>query len=297
MKTHLFIARSLILCMVIFACHKSFQDSQPQTGPQLEQDSVLLVNADSPAAPLAPYPQSPLAGCAYDPGYGDSIVYAQPTNGQDYIVKPVNNPGPGSYLSWPAGLVIDSLTGAIDVTASETGERYAIGFVKKGTTDTCLTSLIIGGASYMDSIYVLDQNEGQAAPYFDANPNLISICGGQGNGGPSCSFSVTGSTNHKLVIDPSTGVIDLNKSLKGIFGSNPVNGQGAAITINYQLNDASNLATQHIQVDVLYYDSQSSMNAGLVAKIKNKHAQEVTGLLIAPGGNPRPPLIVIVRRL
>jgi hypothetical protein len=297
MEKHQFIASVLILWMVIFACRKSVSDSQQQTGPQLEQDSVLLVRTDSPAAPLAPYPQSPLMGCAYDPGYGDSIVYAQPTNGQDYIVNPVNNPGPGRYLSWPAGLVIDSLTGAIDVTASETGEKYAIGFVKKGTTDTCLTSLTIGGASYMDSIYILDQNEGQAEPYFDANPNLTSICSGQGNGGPSCSFSVTGTTNHKLVIDKSTGVIDLNKSLKGIFGSNPVNGQGAAITINYQLNDGSNLAAQHIQVDVVYYDSQSSMNAGLVSEIKNKHAQEVTGLLILPGKNPRPPLVVIVRRL
>jgi len=283
--------------MVLFACHKSFSDSQQQNGPLLEQDSVLLVNTDSPAAPLTPYPQSPLTGCADDPSYGDSIVYPQPANGQDYIFKPVNNPGPGSYLSWPAGLVIDSLTGAIDVTASQTGERYAIGFVKQGTTDTCLTSLIIGGASYMDSIYILAQNQGQAAPYFDANPNLVSICGGQGNGGPSCSFSVTGAANHKLVIDPSTGVIDLNKSLKGIFGSNPVNGQGASITINYQLNDASNLAPQHIQVDVVYYDSQSSMSAGLVATIKNKHAQEISGLVIMPGRNPRPPLIVVVRRL
>ena len=47
----------------------------------------------------------------------------------------------------------------------------------------------------------------------------------------------------------------------------------------------------------MYYDSQSAMNQGLVGKIKGKHAQEVTGNLIVPGGNPRPPLIVIVRKL
>ena len=300
MKDLPFIARPVlvILFIALFACHKSVSNSQQQTDTLIEQDSALMVMADSPAAPIAPYPQTPLTGCANDPGYGDSIIYSQPTNGQDYIVNPVNNPGSGKYLSWPAGLVIDSMTGAIDITGSETGERYAIGFVKTGTTDTCLTELIIGGASYMDSIYVLDQNQGQAVPYFDANPNLNAICSGTGNGGPSCSFDVTGSaSNHKLVIDKSTGVIDLKKSLNGIFGSHPVNGQTAAITIYYQLNDASNLALQHVLVDMVYYDSQSAMSAGLVGKIKNKHAQEIAGLLIAPGANPRPPLIVLVRRL
>jgi hypothetical protein len=283
--------------IVMFACHKSVSDQQ-QSFPQVEQDSMLMAMTDSPAAPLAPYPQSPLMGCAYDPSYGDSIIYSQPITGQDYIVHPVNNPGSGKYLSWPAGLVIDPVTGAIDITASETGERYAIGFVKTGTTDTCITPLIIGGVGYMDSIYDLSQNQGQAAPYFDANPNLTSICSGAGGGGTSCAFDVTGSaTNHKLVINKSTGVIDLKKSLNGIFGSHPVNGQTAAITLYYQLNDASNLALQHIQIDIVYYDSQSGMTSGLVAQIKNKHAQETAGVLVLPGRNPRPPLIVLVRKL
>ena len=71
----------------------------------------------------------------------------------------------------------------------------------------------------------------------------------------------------------------------------------AAITIWYQLNDESNLALQHLQVDIVYYDNQSAMNSGLVDKIKNKHAQELAGQLILPSANPRPPLIVIVRTL
>ncbi len=287
----------LILLLVLLACHKSISDAQQQSLPPILSDSLLIANSDS-AAPIAPFPQYPLTGCSNDPSYGDSVIYPQPTSGQDYIVHPVNNPGSGKYLSWPAGMFIDSVTGAIDLTTSETGQKYAIGFVRAGTSDTCISSLIIGGASYMDSIYDLSQGSGMASPYFDANPYTASICGTLPNGSSGCSFDVTGSaTSHKMVIDKSTGEIDLKKSLNGIFGTHPVNGQTAAITIYYQLNDASNLALQHIQVDVVYYDSQSAMSAGLVSKIKNKHAEELAGRLILPSSNPRPPLVVIVRHL
>jgi hypothetical protein len=297
----------LTLLVVLFACKKSISDTQTQTVVQSQpHDSTQQVKTDTPTAPIAPFPQAPITGCAYDPNYGDSIIYPQPTNGQDYIVSPINNPGPGKYMAWPAGMVIDSLTGAIDVTKSNTGERYAIGFIKSGTTDTCLTPLIIGGADYMDSVYVLADNATQAVPYFDANPYLASICSGQGNGGNSCSFDVTGSAAaQKVIVNSSTGVIDLQKTLNGTslpglggaFGLLPTNGQTASATIYYKLNDASNLALQHIDVSFVYYDSKSNMTAGLLNSIVGKLDDALLGHLILPGGNPRPPLIVIVRRL
>ncbi len=192
--------------------------------------------------------------------------------------------------------MIDSLAGSIDLTASETGQKYAIGFVKAGTTDTCITMLTIAGASYMDSIYDLGASSGLASPYFDADPNLSSICGTLPNGSAGCSFDVTGSaTNHKMVINKANGEIDLKKSLNGIFGGHPANGQSAAITIYYQLNDASNMAMQHIQVNILYYDSPAAMSLGLIGKINRKHAREMSGQMITPDANPRPPLITIVR--
>jgi|SRR5450432_999667 len=293
----------LTLLVVLFACKKSISDTQTQTVVQSQpHDSTQQTKTDTPAAPIAPFPQAPLSGCAYDPNYGDSIIYPQPTNGQDYIVSPINNPGPGKYMAWPAGMVIDSVTGAIDVTKSNTGERYAIGFVKSGTTDTCLTQLIIGGADYMDSVYVLSESELQAVPYFDANPNIVSICA-SGNG---CSFDVTGSAAaQKVIVNSSTGVIDLQKTLNGTsllglggaFGLLPTNGQTAMATIYYKLNDASNLALQHIDVSFVYYDSKSNMSAGLLNSIVGKLDDALLGHLILPGGNPRPPLIVIVRRL
>ncbi len=285
-----------VLLLAVFACHKTLYDTQQPALLFNMSDSLLIANTDSSVAHNRPFPQSPMTGCFNQPIYGDSIIYPQPTNGQDYIVYPVNNPGPGKYLAWPAGMSIDSLTGAIDLTASESGQQYAIGFVKAGTNDTCISYLNVGGASYFDSVYNISQGSGTAFPYFDANPNITSICGSSPNGSPGCSFDVTGSaTNHKMVIDKSTGAIDLKKSLNGIFGAHPVNGQTAAITIYYQLNDASNMALQHIQVDVVYYDTEADMSAGVVAEVKNKHAQEYATQLILPNGNPRPPLIIIVR--
>jgi hypothetical protein len=296
----------LTLIVALFACHKSVSDAVAQTVPQSQHDSTQQAKPDTTAAakPLAPYPQAPITGCSYDPNYGDSIIYPQPTTGADYIVKPVNTPPPGKYIAWPAGMAIDSVTGAIDVTKSNTGERYAVGFIKAGTTDTCLTPLIIGGADYMDSIYVLAQGANMAAPYFDANPSLASICGSQG-GGNSCSFDVTGSAgSQKIIVDKHTGVIDLQKTLNGTllglggaFGLLPVNGQTASATIYYKLNDASNNALQHIDVSFVYYDSKSNMSTGLITNIIGKLDDALLGHLIFPGGNPRPPLIVIVRKL
>src|ERR1700760_534995 len=81
--------------------------SKPQT-----IDSILNKPKDTTAVP---YPQStasstPSSTCPVLPIYGDSIVYPQPTSGSDYILFPVNNPGPGKYFSWPVGMVLDSIT-------------------------------------------------------------------------------------------------------------------------------------------------------------------------------------------
>jgi hypothetical protein len=307
MKKYIYIIRSGIFALVVTlsACHKTLTDTTqaPLTTPQSQHDTTSqAIKADTPVAPVVPYPQAPITGCAYDPSYGDSIIFPQPTNGQDYIIAPVNNPGPGKYMAWPVGMVIDSMTGAIDVTKSYTGARYEIGFVKSGTTDTCLTPLIIGGADYMDSIYVLANGATQALPYFDANPYLPSPCTGPN----SCSFDVTGSAaGRKVIVNGSTGVIDLQKTLNGTsllglggaFGLVPTNGQTASATIYYKINDASNNALQQITVNMVYYDSKSNMTSGLLNSIVGKLDDILNGHIIFGGGNPRPPLVVIVRRL
>lgn len=237
-----------------------------------------------------PYPKTFVTGCIYSPDYGDTIIFPQPTTTQDYIVTPVNNPGVGRYFSWPEGMVIDSATGAINITKSETGLKYAIGFVKNGTADTCMQTLIIAGASYMDSVYVLANNETKAYPYFNANPNLVTPPSGS-------KFDITKDAyGKKISVNGGTGIIDLKQSLSGgAFGPLPYNGQTVETTMFYTLNDASNNALQQIPVQLMYYNSKSQIGAALLNNVLLKLNNILTGNLITKSGNPRPPLIIITR--
>lgn len=311
-QIHIYPVFMLILVLFFWACQKtaviypsSLTASRLQmmafdtTKPVVQSDSQ---SSSTPTLPKAPYPQAPLNGCFIAPIYGDTIIYPQPTSGADYIMNVVNSPGTGKYLSWPVGMIIDSVTGAIDVTQSQTGLQYAVGFVKNGTTDTCLQTLIIGGASYADSVYVLNEGQTTAVPYFEGNPTLLNTCA-TGNG---CSFDVTGSAAKVgVIVNSATGDINLQQTLSGTgllplggaFGLLPTNGSSVTATIYYKLNDPSNYALQNIQVQLVYYDKESLINSGLLNTVLNKLDNLLSGHLISESANPRPPLIVIVRSL
>ena len=313
MKKHIQIYPVFVLILALFfwACQKtavvypsSLSSDRIHTG--YDTSHIAIITSDSqyipPALPKAPFPQqTPVNACLLAPLYGDTIIYPQPTSGSDYIMNVVNSPGAGKYLSWPVGMVIDSVSGAIDVTASQTGLQYAVGFVKNGTTDTCLQTLVIGGASYEDSVYYIAEGQTNAFPYFEANPNLINTCA-TGNG---CSFDVTGSAaNIGVVVNTSTGVINLQKTLDGAllglggaFGLLPQNGSSVTATIYYKLNDPSNNALQNIQVQLVYYDKASLINSGLLSTVLLKLDNLLSGHLIDNSANPRPPLVVIVRSM
>jgi hypothetical protein len=153
-------------------------------------------------------------------------------------------------------------------------------------------------------VYVLGDNQTKALPYFEANPSITSICSGVPPGSPACSWDVTGSAaSKKIIVDPNTGVIDLAKTLNGkgllspgAFGLLPLNGEAVTATIYYRLNDASNMALQHIDVQFQYYDSKASINPGLLGGIVNKLDNVLNSVLIDKMANPRPPLIIITRR-
>ena len=300
----------LILALFFWACQKTaviYPSSLSSDHIHMGYDTahLAIISNDSqyipPAQPKAPFPQAPLNACLLAPIYGDTIIYPQPTSGSDYIMNVVNSPGAGKYLSWPVGMVIDSVSGAIDVTASQTGLQYAVGFVKNGTTDTCLQTLVIGGASYEDSVYYIAEGQTNAFPYFEANPNLINTCA-TGNG---CSFDVTGSAAKiGVAVNTSTGVINLQQTLNGgllglggAFGLLPQNGSTVTATIYYKLNDPSNFALQNIQVQLVYYDQATLINSGLLSTVLLKLDNLLSGHLIDNSANPRPPLVVIVRSL
>jgi hypothetical protein len=313
-KLHLLSLMGLAFLLILASCRKS-DPSDPSTilGPlrlapahdsSYQPPLVLITDTEiaPPAQPKAPLPQeqAPQSSCPVLPIYGDTIIYPQPTNGSDYIVNPVNNPGAGKYLAWPVGMALDSASGRIDVTASETGLKYIVGFVASGTTDTCLSYLTIGGAAYADSVYVLSTGASNAQPYFEANPTDLTLC----QTSNACSFDVTGSAAAQhVIVNKSTGVIDLEKTLNGTllglggaFGILPVNGQTITTDIYYKIgDDPSNNALQHIAVQFVYYDSEQLINIGLLNNILTKLDNLTSGNEISTTSNPRPPLVVIVR--
>lgn len=282
----------LILLVIGFACSKSSSD----------KSQVKNANCNPP-------------------DYGDSIIYVKfkgPSN--DFTVKPKNTTVTGTYYSWPEGLSLNASTGEINVSKSETGVRYNIGFVETGTHDTCVTQLILGGITYVDSIYVMEKNDTLAYPYYYANPNAAAICdksddtdypkpGQSGGGNNKCEFDdnsdpdgngvgdeppagAVRANDQNVRVRTLSGVINLKKTLlEGAFGTNPQNGASKLVTIYYRLNDFSGRALQKISVQLYYYDKVSSIPSTLMTEIADKRQNFFDYRIIR--GKPRPPMIIL----
>jgi hypothetical protein len=242
-----------------------------------------------------PYPVTPVQECIYSPNYGDSIVYPQPSSGSYYIYPQGTNGLKGKYYSWPLGLVLDSNSGAINLTLSQTGQRYDLAFVQYGTTDTCISQLIVAGTSYMDSVYVLSKSDTSSDPYFNANPYAPSPCQNK-NGPGGCQFDYNDFAKIQgVIVNKHTGFIDLQKTARIIFGRFSYNGETKLTTIYYKLNDNSNDAAQQIQLKLMYYDRKANVPASLLSTISSNVASTLNNQLLSKGPSPRPPLIIIVR--
>lgn len=283
---------SLGSLIVFFACSKAKNTSQTDPSNN-DTGNVRIKNTPN---------------CSYTPDYGDTIIYTKykgPNN--DYTIKPKNDTVGGRYIFWPDGLVIDSATGIINVTQSETGVRYNIGFIKTGTQDTCVSPLSLAGITYVDSIYVLDKNDTLAKPIYNSNPITPPVCdnsddadypgnGGQGNN--KCEFDVEPGSNanqNGVRVRTISGIINLKKTVTDgtAFGTTtPSNGQTAKVKIDYRLNDASAKALQHIQVQLVYYEHLSDVPTSLKNEITTKRNNLLNYRII--NGKPRPPLLVIV---
>ncbi|HXD77212.1 MAG TPA: hypothetical protein VN616_05360, partial [Puia sp.] len=171
--------------------------------------------------------------------------------------------------------------------------------VPAGTTDTCLSTLTIGGASYADSVYVLTNNKKVADPYFNASLTAANPC----QNGNTCNFDITGSAaSQHVYMNPHSGELDLEKTLKGtgieggVFGLMPVDGQTVTTDFYYQISDdPSNNAVQHMTIQFVFYNSQTLIDAGLLTMVNKRFGNLVSGSEISTTFNPKPPLIVIVR--
>lgn len=288
-------------------------------------------NADSSGNPdiqveIASYPSAFNFNCINSPVYEDSILCARyRASGSDCFAKPLNRTEKGKYYAWPAGLQIDVNSGCINITQSEPGVRYVVGFVKDGTTDTCHSMVIVAGIHYKDDIYVLQQNDSLAIPYFNASTINQAICDASGdddypdnnNGNTSgnnrCEFdddedddNGNGTAdepppgqqaNEKFVrVRTKSGIINLKKSLEdGAFGQDPQNGATTDVKIYYRLNDCSQKALRSIKVRLIYYYKKTDVPPALLTEVLTKKSNFESYQLISTDVAPRPPLIIVTR--
>ena len=285
---------TFLLLLVFVACNKADEQS--------DNEAPTKEEAITPDVVLT----TPTLICPNAPNYGDTILFTKPKTGGDFFADPTNNQDvQGVYLSWPEGLKLNRNTGSINLSQSETGVRYKIAFVKQGTTDTCISQLIIGGMTYLDKIYAMDQNDTLAKPIFNADPFGPSICDASddsdypdnnNSGNNRCSFdnAAPGSkaNDQRLRVRTTSGIINLKRSLNdGLFGPNVKNGDFKLIPIQYQLNDGSSKAVQSVTVKVMYYDKVSNIPTALQQEISDKNLSMYSYQIV--NGRPRPPYIII----
>src|ERR1700759_1932889 len=100
-------------------------------------------------------------------GYGDSVFYLNPQV-TDYVISPVKSQT-GEYIGFPDGIDIDTKTGEINVSKSETGLRYRITFIPDGTNDSVSTEIVISGINFLDGFYKLTTADSVLKPLYNAS--------------------------------------------------------------------------------------------------------------------------------
>lgn len=220
--------------------------------------------------------------------YGDSVFFLKNQPG-NYIIAPVSKPiETGYFKSIPLGLVIDTITGNINVTQSETGLRYKIYYVSPSDSLLDSVKIVISGIDYRDAIYEIASTPNAydtAFPIYNARPDILLPCGDDDDDDDgdiddddnACIFDETdldgdgnddipGVNQDKLLVDIKKGSIDVEASFHaGIFGSsNPVNGISKDFTFYYRLQDASNRALNKITVRVYHFKKRNDIPQALL---------------------------------
>ena len=182
--------------------------------------------------------------------YGDSIFYLNPQAG-DYQISPVEARA-GEYIGFPEGIDLDTKTGAINVSKSETGLRYRITFIPAGTTDSVSTELVISGINFLDGFYKLTTADSVLKPLYNAGVN--NQIPGINNGtifddGAGCN---TAGCN----VNTTAGSINLAQTVRnGVFGATPSNNDRHEFDLNYRINDKSSKTLNTLKVKLYYFDT------------------------------------------
>jgi hypothetical protein len=312
MKLRICLACSLVFLYVCFSCNKI------ELAPQVNDPDETI------ETPPTPEPVPPMLD------YGDSIFYVKGKPGVDEYIAPKQPPGvKGKYVSWPAGLVMDETTGRINLSLSPHGISFTIGFINISINDTTLITITISGVNYRSGIYVLENNDTLAVPYYNESISLLGLLGlSDDNDYPPPSPDGSGGGNDKAEFDDgydddngnghddepplgqrandqnvrvrtTSGVINLKKSvIDGAFGPNPKSGDMKQVRIYYRLNDNTRWALQYIDVTLYYYEYESDIPSSLlsnVRKLMNEDQARASGRVTTTDCKPRPPQIIITR--
>jgi hypothetical protein len=241
--------------------------------------SIMAISCNkSSNQPTAPYALS----------YGDSIIYLK-AQATDYIVYPTEHRA-GTYSGFPEGIEIDDITGAINVSKSETGLRYRVTHTAPDGTQT-KTMVVLSGITFPDKFYYLSQNDSVAFPVYNANASRTLPVNGstfdEGNGANSGGCSV----------QTINGQINLAQSVRnGIFGNTPQNDVRKEFDIAYRLNDGSGKSLNKIRVRLYYYNTMADVAPDLLETLQDRADQ---GVFLRTGGTariarPRPPCVIII---
>lgn len=215
--------------------------------------------------------------------YQDSLFFLEYPIADSFIAPVFTQQG--AYGAFPAGLSINPKTGIINLYKSETGLRFLIWFVAKGSQDTCQTFLTISGINYMDSIFVLRNSAYVAPPVYNAVRNKEVECrhgdcefddgADDDNGDGFDDEPLTGQEviPQGIALDKLTGIIDLRQSLlNGALGVNPKPGTFKDFTLNYRISDGSIKALNKIIFRLYYFKNRSQIPATLMSYFNKKRS-------------------------
>jgi hypothetical protein len=307
-KTNQFIA--LFVSLMLFSCELAEEEIQSSKEKSMQNE---LASAST-------FANAGLASVSGRLSYLDTIVYLQnlPSN---YTIVPISKPAaPGYFGASTDDLVLNTITGEVNLTQSESGLRHKIYYLDNVTGQRLdSTTLLVSGIDYEDGIYELQPNSNVAydvvlPPIYNSNPALLLPCSDDDDDDDDqyCVFDETDLNNDgnddiagviqdKLLIDIKNGRIDLKASFHaGVFGSsNPANGLTKDFTLYYRLDDASNLALNKIKVRLIHFQRRSDVPQQLINELKKKANSNAKmksphGRATLEAERRRPPLIILV---
>lgn len=280
-----FLFTGLLLGILLIACQK-----QELLQPVTSQNPVF--NAKDPNTSGTPSTNG-LGSLSY----GDTIFYLSATGTN--IISPVNFTGfgKGEFKGFPGGLEIDSLTGAINISESETGLRYKVMFLPFKSKDTIITKIVLSGINFYDHIFHFSKGDTVANSIYNASG--IAFVPGQFGVGTGCSFDDGGGCKAQgVIISNFDGSINLAQTLRA--GAIPqLNNSVGEFLYNYKMDDKSGLATNHLKVKIYFYQTEHDIPSYLW-DILLKERQGVIIPALASSGfraktqTARPPCLIIV---